>query len=349
MGLKQEVLAGIELTDERSDAFSYNTNSVIKPADLFGEPGSNTGVADTRIKNPATSFKARTMALYGQNTVSLTEKWKLMGGIRYDDFDATYVRSSTSTTSRRDQLFSHRFGALYQPDQDSSYYISKGSSFNTSGDLYQFDLPQGQSQDSSKTPAEKSQNFEIGAKWNLLNGDLAMRTALFRTEKTNERNTDLDQASGAYLLSGRRHTDGIEFEAAGRITDRIEVFGGTAIMWGKIDKAGSTGQNTVGLVSGLTPRLSGNIWATYQVNDQWRVGFGADGMSGRVPAAAEASGNRAPGYIKADALIEYAAQDYKVKLNLNNLFNKVYVDGVYRGFTVWGPTRGAQLSLAKTF
>lgn len=347
-GLKQELLAGIELTEEKSAAFTYS-NTPVKPYDLFGEPGSNPAVTDTRTKNPATNFKARTIAVYGQDTVSLTNQWKLMGGIRYDNFDATYARSATDVSTRTDRLFSHRYGVLYQPDQDSSYYVSKGTSFNTSGDLYQFDRPAGQTQDTSKTPAEKSQNFEVGAKWNLMDGDLAVRTALFRTEKTNERNTDLDQGSGAYLLSGRRHTDGIEFEAAGRITDRLEMFGGVAYMLGKIDEAGSSGQNTVGLVSGLTPRLSGNIWATYQVNDQWRVGIGADGMSGRVPAAGEASGNRAPGYIKADALIEYTTMDYKVKLNLNNLFDKVYVDGVYRGFTVWGPTRGAQLSLAKTF
>ena len=83
--------------------------------------------------------------------------------------------------------------------------------------------------------------------------------------------------------------------------------------------------------------MSGAIWATYKINSQWRAGVGADGMTGRVPAAGESSGNRAPGYVKVDALVEYETMDYRVKLNLNNLFDKVYVDGVYRGFTVWGP------------
>ena len=124
-----------------------------------------------------------------------------------------------------------------------------------------------------------------------------------------------------------------------------------ALQHGIIDKAGSsaTSQASVGKTSGLTPRLSGAIWATYKINGQWRAGLGADGMSGRVPASAETSTTRAPGYVKADALVEYETMDYKVKLNLVNLFNKVYVDGVYRGFSVWGPTRGAQLSLTKTF
>ena len=67
------------------------------------------------------------------------------------------------------------------------------------------------------------------------------------------------------------------------------------------------------------------------------------------PSRRRIKGNRAPGYVKVDALVEYETMDYRVKLNLNNLFDKVYVDGVYRGFTVWGPTRGAQLSLTRTF
>ncbi|HET8870654.1 MAG TPA: TonB-dependent receptor, partial [Aquabacterium sp.] len=248
--------------------------------------------------------------------------------------------------SRTDRMWSHREGLLYQPTEESTYYVSHGTSFNASGDLYQFDAR------SANTPPEQSRNYELGAKWELLGGDLSMRTALFRTIKYNERNTDAADASPTtYLLNGQRHTDGIELEAAGRLSSKLEVFGSLALQHGVIDKAGSSpsSQATVGKTSGLTPRLSGAIWATYKINSDWRAGLGADGMSGRVPAMAEASGNRAPGYVKADALIEYETMDYKIKLNLINLFNKVYVDGVYRGFTVWGPTRGAQLSLTRNF
>ncbi|MES2088704.1 MAG: TonB-dependent siderophore receptor [Pseudomonadota bacterium] len=341
-GLRHELLAGAELTDERSNAFSYTSTSVLKPNDLFGEPGANAAVADTRVKSPATRFTSNTLGVYAQDTLSLTPQWKVLGGLRYDRFNGDYERTA-GPLSRTDEVASHRIGLLYQPDASSSYYISEGNSFNASGDLYQFDPS------TAKTPPEKSRNFEAGAKWDLFDGDLSVRTSIFRTEKTNERNTDLDQSTGAFLLSGKRHTHGVELEAAGRVSSALEVFGGIALMRGVIDKAGSAGAASVGKETGLTPRVTANLWATYQVSEQWRLGIGADGMSSRVPAAAETSINRAPGYVKADALIEYTQRDYKLKLNLNNLFNKVYVDGVYRGFTVWGPTRGAQLTLSKTF
>ena len=65
-----------------------------------------------------------------------------------------------------------------------------------------------------------------------------LRTALFRSEKTNERNTDLAETNLTQnLLSGKRHTDGIEFETAGKITSRWDIFGGLALMNARIDAA----------------------------------------------------------------------------------------------------------------
>ena len=39
----------------------------------------------------------------------------------------------------------------------------------------------------------------------------------------------------------------------------------------------------------------------------------------------------------------------RAKLNLINLFDVVYADGLYRGFTVAGPGRGAQLTVSALF
>ena len=346
-GLQHDLLAGAEVAQERTTTYTYS-GTPAKSTTTWGNTGGTAALTDTRVKNWGASFHSTTTGLYAQDTMHLTSQWKLLTGLRHDVFDGEYERASGGPLSRTDRMWSHREGILFQPDQESTYYLSHGTSFNASGDLYQFDNR------TTNTPPEQSRNYELGAKWELMDGDLSLRTALFRTIKYNERNTDAASASPTnYLLNGERHTDGIELEAAGRINSKLEVFGSLALQKGLIDNAGDPSingsQNNVGKTSGLTPRLSGAIWATYKINSQWRAGVGADGMTGRVPAAAESSGTRAPGYVKADALIEYETMDYKVKLNLINLFNKVYVDGVYRGFSVWGPTRGAQLSLTKTF
>ena len=62
-----------------------------------------------------------------------------------------------------------------------------------------------------------------------------MRTALARTEKYNERNTDIDTANNSYLLSGNHHTHALEFEVAGCITPQWDVFAGIGFLKVVID------------------------------------------------------------------------------------------------------------------
>ncbi|WKB55172.1 TonB-dependent siderophore receptor [Eleftheria terrae] len=355
-GVKHELLAGGEYTREDSSTYSYTfpldgAGRAINPKGntTWGRPGPSAAAADTRTRAPSNRFTSDTLGLYVQDMVQIAPQWKLIVGLRYDHFSGDYERSNGGPLSRTDKMWSHRFGALYQPDLSSSYYVSYGTSFNASGDLYQYDAR------TVNTPPEKSRNFEVGAKWDLYDGNLSLRTAVFRTEKYNERNTDAAEAGpNNFLLNAKRHTDGIEFEAAGRPLPELEIFGGVAYMRGNIDKAGQNNARAVGKDSGLTPRWTGNVWATYRLTPKWRVGIGADGMSDRVPASGEAPNaqgivNRAPGYVKADAMVEYSGGPYTVKLNLLNLTDKIYADGIYRGHTVPGQTRAAQLTLAAKF
>ena len=343
LGLKHQLLAGAEYANEQTTTYSY-TGTPAKSPLTWADAGGSPALADTRVRARNTKFESDTLGLYVQDTVSLTDQWKLIAGLRYDRFSGDYERVA-GPLSRTDRVWSHRVGVLYQPSEIVTWYASYGTSFNASGDLYQFDPT------SANTAPEKSRNIEVGAKWDLADGNLSLRTAIFRTQKYNERNTDIDQASNAFLLSGKRHTDGIEFEAVGQITPALEVFGGIAWMKGRIDAAGSSpaSQASVGRTPGLTPKITANIWATYRVSPGWRVGVGADGMSSRKPALAETGLNRAPGYAKVDGLVEYLSGPYTVRLNLKNLFDRVYADGLYRGFTVPGETRAAQLTVSATF
>lgn len=343
LGLKHDLLAGAEYANEQTTTYSYSSTPAKSPI-TWADDGGTASLNDTRVRARNTHFESDTTGLYVQDTLSLTPHWKLIAGLRHDRFSGDYERVA-GPLSRTDTVWSRRFGVLYQPTDIVSWYASYGTSFNASGDLYQFDPT------SANTAPEKSRNMEVGAKWDLADGDLSLRAALFRTEKYNERNTDIDQASNAFLLSGKRHTDGVEFEAVGRVTPVFEVFGGIAWMKGRIDAAGSSAasQASVGKTPGLLPKVTANVWATFRVTPNWRVGAGADGMSSRKPALAETGSNRAPGYAKVDALVEYVSGPYTVRLNLKNLFDKVYADGLYRGFTVPGETRAAQLTVVATF
>lgn len=342
--IKHELLAGIELINEKVERYSYLKPAAAQiPTTTVNNPDSSQTLpagfpASTIVDSSRVNFGANTASVYGQDMISLTPHWKLLAGARFDSMDADY-HTATYDTTRRDNVGSYRTGIIYQPTDTQSYYASYGTSFNPSADTYSLD-PLG-----SNTPPEKSRNMEIGAKWDLLDGNLTLRTALFRTEKTNERNTDLESSPSEYLLSGKRHTDGIELEMAGRLTPEWEVFAGYSPMRANVDISNSGNQ---GLWPDNTPKYTANLWTTYKWSGGWRIGGGFNSVGERI-LYRRGTIRTAPGYTRWDALVEYAFQKYTIKLNIFNLFNKEYADGLYPGMYVPGTDRAAQLTLSYKF
>ena len=92
------------------------------------------------------------------------------------------------------------------------------------------------------------------------------------------------------------------------------------------------------------------LFSTYRIGDKWRVGGGFTAVSQNKPANSVTSLNRAPGYVKADALLEYRVNEgNSIKLNIDNLFDKVYFNTLYRGFAAPGDARSVRVTLTSKF
>jgi catecholate siderophore receptor len=369
-GMTHEVLAGVDLAHERFNGYAtvlpdgvvLDKNAV---RTTIGSPNSGVAWVDEslRIKRRQAAFEAKAAGLYAQDLLQLTDTVKLLGGLRYDRFQGdyrTYATAATAATSsvgaetaqrgRSDGLWSHRIGALYQPDDALSFHASYATSFNTSGDTYQYDLP------GSNTPPEGSRNFELGAKMDLLAGRLSTRLALFHSVKTNERNRDSPAGTPLtdYLLSGRRHASGLEVDIAGRIADGWEVFGSYAwIPVAKIDAGNADGSTLTGEQVGqrpsLTPRHSGTLWTTWQATPAWRFGGGLNARSSQTPNRNPA-GIVAPAYVTGDLLAEVTLSEaVAVKLNVNNVTNKLFADALYTAHYIPGAGRSVQATLVARF
>lgn len=363
LGMRHALIAGVDVVDEdaeRNNNFSGSLSGITFPTTTVGTPNDGASVADTRGDPALNTFNSRSIGVYVQDTVSLTSQLKLIGGLRFDHFKAKYhslesVGFGGTVTpethfSRSDNLWSPRLGALYQPDDSSSYYVSYGTSYNTAGDTYQYSVG-GPSSVDANTPPEKSRNLEIGGKWELFNQRALLGLALFHSEKYNERNTDPDSAATQQLLSGKRHATGVELNLAGRITPAWEVFFNHSwIPLAKIDRSNvepsttGTGAQVEGDRPGLTPKHSGSLWSTYRVNSSLRLGGGVNYRGSQNP-----EGSRqviAPGFSTLDAMAEYSfTERYSLKLNVSNLTDKQYADTLYRGFYGPGAPRSVQLTL----
>ena len=358
LGFRHELLTGIDASKEEANRFQNNGSTLgIRPFTRVGTPDDGAGLTGTGLSpqwRNSSNYDSTAYGLYLQDLIQIAPSWKLLGGVRYDNFKGDFeqvnyragVVSNTplSVTSTRleNSPWSYRGGVLYQPSPTQSYHVSYGTSFNTSADTYQYVTPQ-----NANTPPEKSRNLEFGAKLDWLDGVLSTRGAIFRTEKFNERTTDADFAGSAYTLSGKRHTAGVELDVVGRLGPQWEVYGSyTWIPVAKIDQAGSAAaaQASVGQRVGLTPRQSGALWVSYQATPKLRLALGGHGATENRPltgtTGAASATARVPGYVVADAMVEYKfTPDVYVQLNVNNLSNKAYGDQLYPGFTILGAKR----------
>ncbi|HEY9063588.1 MAG TPA: TonB-dependent siderophore receptor [Burkholderiaceae bacterium] len=359
-GKKHEMLTGIDLAREEFHNYTLALPSGVTldkntPRTTIGTPDDGTGWVDEsqRSKVLNREFTAKAIGVYAQDLVEVATGWKVLAGLRWDRFSGDYVSPGSTTfpqASRSDSLWSHRVGVLYQPNDSMSFYASHGTSFNTSGELYNYDAP------GSNTPPEKSRNIEIGAKIDWFGGNLSTRVSAFHSTKYNERNRDSPAGTPIddYLLSGKRHAAGLELDLAGRITPAWEVYGSYAwIPAAKIDAGNTDGTTLTGERVGdrpsLTPRHSGTIWSTYQLTPQWRFGGGLNARSSQTPNRNPA-GIVAPHYVTGDLLAEYTYSDaVSFKLNVNNVTNKLYADSLYTGHYIPGAGRMVYLTMTGRF
>lgn len=366
-GKQHALIAGVDLSIEDAQRNQSYAEAASGLTTTVGTP--NNGDVNPNGRGPLVlnRFKAKNLGLYVQDTIGLTERLKLVAGLRLDHFKASYAAPANGSTpaasfSISDNLLSPRLGFLYQPNAAQSYYASVGTSYNTSGDTYQFALGTfapnantgavSNNQRIANTPPEKSRNFELGGKFELLEQKASLGVALFHSEKYNERNTD-EPTADSYLLSGKRHATGMEFNLAGRLSPKWEIFyNHTWIPTAKIDQgrpAGSTGYaQQEGDRPALTPKHSASLWTTYRMTPMWRFGLGLNHRGKQNP-----EGNRAmtaKAFTTVDAMAEYTVTDATtVKFNVTNLTNRLYAESLYRGFYAPGASRTVQLSLKHIF
>lgn len=353
LGMRHQLIAGVEFT--RDDA-QRNNNAAggARPNTTVGTPDDGASIADTRVI-PMNRFDARNYSAYAQNTAELTDAIKLVAGLRYDRFKAEFRDTAGNRAEMDESLWSPRVGLLFQPNDWSSYHVSYGTSYNTSADTYQHainaNLGSTTNQRLINTPPEKSRNFEIGGKFDLLDNRLWISTALFYSEKYNERNTDPDTAATQELLSGKRHAAGLDLDVAGRITPQWDAFlSYTWIPDARIDESNVTSGSAQqkGDRPGLTPKHMASVWTTYRVLPQLRLGAGLNHRGKQNP-----EGNRtieAPSFTTLDLMAEYAFNEsLSLKVNVNNATDKLYADSLYRGFYAPGAPRTVQATLKAVF
>jgi catecholate siderophore receptor len=285
---------------------------------------------------------SNTVAPYFNDTLELSKQWKVVGGVRYDRFDAsiTNTTSAPASASQDVSFTSVRGGVIYQPTEMQSYYVSYGTSFDPS--LETLTVTNGQ----QALPPVKNRSVEVGGKWDLLGGNLSLNSALFRVEQTNARS---QISTGVYQLTGDVVVKGFEFGVAGRITPQWQVMAGYTFLDAEIVKASAL-DGSQGKVPANTPRNSASMWTTYNVTRNWEAGGGATFVSQRF--ANNQNFVSVGAYTRVDATVAYHEANYEIRLNLLNLTGVDYFDALIQsdgGRSVPGIGRSALVTFTYKF
>ena len=165
-------------------------------------------------------------------------------------------------------------------------------------------------------------------------------------------------AGSAYYVRG------IDLGVTGKITDKWSMFGGLVLMQSKVTKSNVPTLNmpqpllfttNVGLPLANVAHQSFSMLSKYQLTDVWELGGQAVYRSkiygGTLLAANQ--GTSIPSYWRFDTFAEAKIdKNWKVKLFVNNIFNKLYYDALYQSatpFVLEAPGRAAYLVISARY
>lgn len=356
--VRHSLLGGVEFGHDSYHNQNYLRNGTCG-SNALNAAGATTGyVGCTPLLNPnATSSNlpatvgnlatasANTVAVFLNDTLEFSPQWKLVAGLRHDSYRATIGNSITSSTvpasaSQNVGFNSVRLGPIWQPTPEQSYYVSYSTSFNPS--LEQLVNTTGTT---APLAPQKNKSYELGGKWDLFGGATSLSAALFQIEQTNARSQNSD---GTYVATGTVRVNGVRAGAAGKVTDKLQVFGAYTHLDATIVNGIAPG--TQGSTPLNTPRDSASAWGVYSISALWDIGVGSTLSSSRF--ANNTNLVKVGGYNRMDAMVAFHQPKYDVRLNVFNLTNRMYYDALIPsdgGRAVPGSGRTAVLSVNYRF
>ncbi|WP_223619917.1 TonB-dependent receptor [Lysobacter sp. ESA13C] len=356
---------------------------------LAGLPQMNIARPDHTYRGPLnrtltgrTEGELDNRAIYVFDTLKFNEQWQLSLGARYErnegeTINAVVVQAPTAANQplpaqpigtvtgygvpfkSNDDLFSYRAGLVYKPVENGSIYIAYGNSKTPSKASVNGSCT---AQTCSVDP-ETAVNYEIGTKWDFLDGRLALTGSVFRNERENYKVADLDNPanlSGMQQLDGSARVDGFMIGLSGLITDQWAVYANYArldseVLQGVSDFQANLGRDyTKGDRLTQVPEDSFSLWTTYDISPRWQVGYGAT-FQGKIWLTQHSATNlNGPlttygSYWTHRAMVNYKInRQASLQLNINNLTDEEYFTRIRNNG--WAtPGDGRQVVLSANF
>jgi len=404
--IEHTAVAGLSLSHESYAFNGYSQYRNVDGTNPYAAPGyfpfTPIGVPDSIYRGPANRTLTGKIdgtlddaAVYVFDNAKFNEHWSLNGGVRWERSDAsatTYavklytaptvavpnpvntgigaITGAAAPAKNSNDLFSWRIGLVYKPVENASIYTAYSNSKTPSAASVNGSCAASSTTGTANCDVDPQTavNYEIGAKWDVLDGKLSLTGSVFRNDRQNYLVADPgnpDNPSGQMSLDGKARVDGLLLGATGNISDNWAVYANYAHLKSKVLQgasnyvAGQGADYTRGDPLLSTPENSLSLWTTYDVSAALQVGYGATyvgsyNVSQHSVTNPHGPLNEVDAYWLQRAMVAYKFnRHFSLQLNVNNLLNEKYLTRVRTaGDVAWGTpgdARSAQVTATYKF
>jgi len=336
--VKHELVANVEAGHYTIDQIQLrNAVGTSSPINIYNPVYGQNILALTRTtKN--TKETQNMLGVNLQDQLFLNPQWNVLIGGRFNRLEQQIDDYKTGLSDQQDFTpFSPRVGVNYQPTTKLSFYSNWGKSF---------ELNTGLNKDNQLYDPEKTQSWEIGAKYEYLPQSWFGLT-YFDLDK---QHLLTEGITDTYVDSGRVQSHGVEVELKHQFNDHLRVganytFTKASVIESEVDTKGARLKNI--------PRHTANLNADYQ--------FELLGRQAGLVGTINYFGKRSANYIdNGTSLPEFTVvnvggymqvrPDLRAQLNIDNVFDKDYYVSSYTDEWVQsGEPLKATLSLTWNF
>jgi iron complex outermembrane receptor protein len=351
-GMRNEVVFGGDAqyrTIYRKDLLRKTTPNVFNlynPVYGLLQPGTTVSATDSDQTD-----KLGQRSLFFQDTLHLTDRLALVGGVRWMEFEqlAGKARPFVVNTNLEGDKALPLGGAILKLTDQISLYASYTESLKPNSTIAPIGVAIG-----SNVAPEEGVSYETGVKFDL-NQRLSGTLALYDLDKSNVQTTKTN-ASGAVEIHtvGKARSRGVEVDVTGRLTDHWSMIGS----YGYTD-ARVTASEDPTLYGKKLQNVALNTASLYLVYDfgtalpgRLRLGGGARYVDDRPGDSTNTF--VLPSYVVADIFATYETKYQTLpviyQLNVKNLFDTVYYPSAVNNLNVaMGDARRVSLSATVKF
>ena len=338
--IKHTLLLGADADRSNTGTLNYATINYFDKINIYNPSvviGKNsiydTASIPTLNKNTNADAEVRRAGFYAQDYVELTQKLKVLAGLRYSYLEnttntLTYSTNKNVETKTNDNIISSKFGLVYQPTKTNTIFATYSDSFV---------LNTGTDKNFNALPHSTINQYEVGLKNEFFKGHLTANVTGYVIDFSNLAQTDFtipaaQQNANIKELAGSYTSKGVEIDITGNFKN-LRAMAGYSFNETKYTKSNIYDR---GVQLRFAPKNTANASLFYTFGTTKLKGLEVGVLSsyvgkilgGRLKpnnASTPAELARKPipvdGFLQFDASVGYTINAFSIRAKLSNLGN----------------------------